>query len=296
MPKIVVNGFELYYEDAGSGVPVIYVHGGFASLDTTLVGLSSLAWTWEKDFADNFHFITYDRRGCYRSSCPEKGYELINQAHDLERLLDHLQITSAHVIGSSSGGHIAITFAATCPSRARSIVLVGTGLNLFPNGEPVSDLVHQQVLLLERDGAETAFDKRPTGVEVSFKVLWEQEEMAVRGTLQEYRSQQRAFVQQAAGLARTQRIRYYAAELENMKAYMDADVSVYAKQLTLPTLVMHGSNDREIPVARAEEMARTISTAELHVMQGASHSLVVHNAEARSKVIAWIRQIERLTN
>ncbi len=295
MPKITVNGFELYFEDAGSGVPVVYIHGGFASLDTILLDLAPFAWTWEKDLADEFHFITYDRRGCYRSSCPEEGYELINQAHDLESLLEHLHITSIHVIGSSAGGPIAITFAATQLNRVRSLVLVGTGLNLFPRGEPVSDLIRQQILLLHRDGAEVAFDQRPAGVEVSFKVLWEQEEMAERGTLQEYSNQQRVLAQEAAKLPKGQRIRHYIAELRNMKAYMDTDVSVYARQLAVPTLVLHGSNDREVPPAWAEQMARIIPTAQFQVMQGASHSLMIRNPEARRTVKEWIRRVEEIT-
>jgi len=295
LPKITVNGFDLYFEDAGSGVPVVYIHGGFASLDTALVDLAPFAWTWEKDFADEFHFIAYDRRGCYRSTCPEEGYELINQAHDLESLLEHLHVPSTHVIGSSAGGPIAIMFAASQPSRTRSLVLVGTGLNLFPRGEPISDLIRQQVFLLERAGAEVAYDQRPSGVEVSFRILWEQEEMAERGTLQEYWTQQRALTQKATKLPRGQRIRHYVAELRNMKAYMDTDVSVYAKQLAVPALVLHGSNDREVPLAWAEEMARTIPTAQFQVMEGASHSLVIRNPEARHKVKEWIRRIEETT-
>lgn len=292
MPKLAGNGFELYFEDAGSGVPVVYVHGGFASLDTTLRDLTPFTWTWQKDFADEFHFITYDRRGCYRSTCPEEGYELINQARDLESLLDHLHLKSVHVIASSAGGPIAITFAATRPHRVRSLVLTGTGLNLFPLGEPASDLVRQSILLLQREGAEVAFDQRPAGVEVSFRVLWAQDEMVEQGALQEYWNQQRVLAQKATTLSRTQRIHHFVAELRNIKAYMDADVSTFAKQLVSPTLVLHGGNDRKIPLAWAEEMARIIPTAQFQVMRGASHNLMICNAEARRTVKEWIRQIE----
>ena len=75
MPAARVNGIELYYEDTGDGPAVVYIHGGFASIDTTMQELKPFDWTWEKDFAAQFHFLCYDRRGCYRSSCPMTGYD-----------------------------------------------------------------------------------------------------------------------------------------------------------------------------------------------------------------------------
>jgi pimeloyl-ACP methyl ester carboxylesterase len=281
----------LYYEHSGSGPPVVYIHGGFASLDTVLCNLT-YAWTWENDFAAKFHFITYDRRGCYRSSCPNEGYELANQARDLECLLDPLQIPSAHLIGSSAGGPIAILFAATQPQRVRSLALAGTGLNLFPQDEPISDVIRRHVGLLEQQGAEAAFHQRPDGVEVTLGILWEIDEMKERGQLQEYWQRHRSWVKQAEQLPKAQRIQHYAAELKNMKAYMDVDLYPYAKQVTVPTLVIHGSNDREVPVAWGEELARAIPTARMHIMQGHSHSLVIRHVEVRQAVISFIQQTE----
>src|SRR5688572_10833216 len=128
MPYLTVNDCTLYYETAGEGSPVVYVHGGFASLDTTLRDLTPYNWDWEQNFARQFHFIAYDRRGCYRSSSPETGYDLATQARDLAGLLDSLNIPAVHLIGSSAGGPIAIVFAAQWPQRVRSLVLVGTAL------------------------------------------------------------------------------------------------------------------------------------------------------------------------
>ncbi|MBI1930518.1 alpha/beta hydrolase [Candidatus Poribacteria bacterium] len=292
MPKIAINGFELYYEDGGSGAPVVFIHGGFASLDTTLHDLPPYAWTWEQDFAGQFHFIWYDRRGCYRSSCPDAGYELANQARDLELLLDYLGISSTNLIGSSAGGPIAILFAATKPSRARSLVLAGTGLDLFPHGDLASDIIRQQIDLLEREGAAAAFDQRPEGVEVSFGVLWEREEMEVRGELNEYLERQRVWVHKAGQLPKAQRIRHYAAELKNIKAYMGVDVRAYAQQLASPTLVLHGSDDRMVPLDLAKELAQVIPSAQLHIVPGGSHGLVFRDAKARRTIIEFIQRVE----
>jgi pimeloyl-ACP methyl ester carboxylesterase len=224
MPKATVNGCELYYETGGAGAAVVYVHGGFAGLDTVLRDLATDSWDWERDFAEQFHFITYDRRGCYRSSSPDSGYDLANQARDLASLLEQLEISAAHIIGSSAGGPIAILFAAQWPERVRSLVLVGTALDLFPRGETGSDTVRQHLALLDREGAEAAFDLRPPGVEVTFGELWDQAEAEARGTLDEYLERQRAWRDLARQTARAKRVHYYMTELRSMEAYIDADI------------------------------------------------------------------------
>ena len=140
----------MYYQAAGCGEPVVYVHGGFPSLASVLLGLprDRSEWGWEHDFADHFRFVSYDRRGCYRSSCPENGYGLIDMAEDLEGLLDELSIPSVHLIGSSAGGPIATAFAATRAGRTRSLSLTGTASNLFPPDD-ITKVVAEQIGYLD---------------------------------------------------------------------------------------------------------------------------------------------------
>src|SRR5207249_632055 len=119
-----------HYDRAGQGAHVVFIHGGFATMARALPG-SEWSWgAWEKALADRFDFLTYDRRGCGRSWCPESGYELENQARDLAALLDQLQIPAAHVVSSSAGGPIGVVFAAMFPERVRSLALTGTAPEL----------------------------------------------------------------------------------------------------------------------------------------------------------------------
>ncbi len=292
MPFTTVNGFEMYYQVAGCGEPVVYVHGGFPSLESVLLDLprDGSDWGWERDFADHFQFVAYDRRGCYRSSCPEGGYGLLDMAEDLEGLLDELGLSPVHLIGSSAGGPIAIAFAATRAGRTRSLTLTGTASNLFPPDD-ITKVVAEQIGCLRDLGPEAAFDRRPAGVEVSLGVLWEPPEQAERGTLDEYWERQRLLNRTADKIPRAQRVRHYAAELSAMKGYADVDVAEYAGQVHVPTLVLHGSNDREVPVEWGRELARTIPGAWLEIFDGASHSLVIRNREARERVIDFIREV-----
>ena len=291
MPVIRVNGFEMYYQVAGLGEPVVYIHGGFPSLESVLLDLprDGTDWGWERDFADHFRFVSYDRRGCFRSSCPEEGFELSDSVKDLELLLDELGLSPVHLVGSSAGGPIAILFAATKARRTRSLTLAGTASNLLRSDDDVAKVVMEQIEHLAKLGPEAAFDRRSAGVEVSLGVLWEPPERAERGTLDEYWEAQRLLNSLAEEIPRRLRVRRYAAELSAMKGYIDVDVAEYTREVSVPTLVLHGGNDRVVPLEWGRELAGTIPQARFEVFDGASHSLVIRDPKARQRVIDFIR-------
>ena len=293
MPFVSTNGCQLYYETAGNGTPVVYVHGGFASLDTVFQDLQPFDWNWEHDFASQFRFIAYDRRGCYRSSSPATGYDLPTQVSDLAALLDHLEVPSAHIIGSSAGGPISVLFATAHPQRTRSLVLVGTACDLFPLGEPGSDTVRHHLDILERAGAEAAFDQRPSAVEVTWGELWDEPEAQARGVLDDYRVRQQAWRAKAQQLPRAERVHYYATELRNMQAYMQVDVCAYAASVASPTYVIHGSNDQMVPVHDAEALARAVPAAQFDLIIDGPHSLMIRHIEARQRVMAFMHAVDR---
>ena len=261
----------------------------YALLDLPVEGIDE---EWENDFASQFQFVEYDRRGCYRSSCPDSRFDLLTQASDLEGLLDHLGIASAHLIGSSAGGPIAVVFGATRPERTRSLTLAGTGMTLFPKGDSVTEVILQQIEILETDGAEAAFESRPDGVEVSLGVLWEPPEHVERGEIEQYWAKQRALNERAQQRPRDQRVHYYNAELKSIKGYFEIELGEYAAQITAPTLALHGSRDRTVPVAWGEELAGAIPGSHFEVVDGKSHTLVVRDQETRNRVASFVRQTE----
>jgi pimeloyl-ACP methyl ester carboxylesterase len=114
----VENG-KLYYEIAGEGFPLVLSHAAF--LDSRMFDA-----LWEP-LAQQFQVIRYDMRGCGRSS-PAKG-PLCRRA-DLDRLLTHLGIAQAHLVGCSYGGEITLDLALERPQLAVSLTLV----NSTPSG------------------------------------------------------------------------------------------------------------------------------------------------------------------
>jgi len=121
-----VNGTRLYYEVAGSGEPLVFVHG---------FTLDSRMWDDQFDvFAGRYRVIRYDARGFGRSAGVEG---LFSTSEDLRALLTHLGVKQAHVVGLSMGGRYAIDFALSYPGMVKSVVAGDPGLS----GQPLPDVV-----------------------------------------------------------------------------------------------------------------------------------------------------------
>jgi non-heme chloroperoxidase len=114
------TSIDLYYEDHGSGPPVVLIHGWPLNGDA-----------WEKQtaalLATGHRAITYDRRGFGRSSKPGTGYNYDTFAADLDALLNMLDLTNVSLIGHSMGtGEITRYIGKYGTKRLRKVVLIGT--------------------------------------------------------------------------------------------------------------------------------------------------------------------------
>ncbi|MFU8796726.1 MAG: alpha/beta fold hydrolase, partial [Dehalococcoidia bacterium] len=187
-----------------------------------------------------------------------------------------------------AGGPIAVLFASNCPDRVRSLVLVGTALDLFPLGDEPSDLIRQQLLVLDRDGPESAFDARPAGVEVSFDPLWERQQAKASSTLDEFQKAQQKLEMIAKRVPKQERTAWYVAELDSIRAYIEADLRVAARLVDAPTLVIHGDEDRVVPLEWAEELADEIPGSTLHIVEGGGHGLMSRDATVRAVAVEFL--------
>lgn len=130
MPRVSVNGVELYYEEHGEGVPILGLHG---------TPSSSLMWADAAvELAKHGRCITYDRRGFYRSAPAEPfgTLDLIEHVDDAAALLAALHAGPAVVIGRSTGGQIAVELARHFPDKVKALVLLEPAL--FPI-DPAAD-------------------------------------------------------------------------------------------------------------------------------------------------------------
>ena len=112
--EVAVAGGHIYVETAGEGPPLILIHGW--SLDHRLFQMQV------ETLRHSVRAIVYDRRGFGRSDAEP---DLDRELDDIDRLLDALGLESAHVLGMSQGGRIALRYAATRSERVRSLILQG---------------------------------------------------------------------------------------------------------------------------------------------------------------------------
>ena len=144
-----IDGLKLYYRVEGEGVPVVLVHGyaAHADLNWRLPGVI-------RALRRKYKVITFDVRGhglTDRPHEPEKyGIEI---ARDVVRLLDHLHIEKAHVVGYSMGGFITISLLSLCPERLLSAVPCASGYEK-PEGKNIQLLLSLTGALDEKNSFE----------------------------------------------------------------------------------------------------------------------------------------------
>lgn len=137
MPKVPIDGFQLYYESEGDGEPLVLIPG-FAS------GRS----LWSKQvgpLARHFRVISFDPRGVAQSDKPAGEQTIDLLADDVAALLTLLGIESAHVVSVSFGGFVAQEFALRYPRMTRKLVLCCTSFggpnHVVPEPQIVNELM-----------------------------------------------------------------------------------------------------------------------------------------------------------
>ncbi len=120
------GGCRLYYEETGTGRPLVFVHefaGDFRSWEPQL-----------RHFGKRYRRIAFNARGYPPSDVPESpgAYSQVLAADDIEAVLDHLAIDKAHIAGLSMGGFATLHFGFRHPDRALSLCVAGCGYGAEP--------------------------------------------------------------------------------------------------------------------------------------------------------------------
>jgi 3-oxoadipate enol-lactonase len=245
VPHIPVPGTELHYERAGQGEPLLLIQG-----------MSANRLAWGPPFFDlvenSFECISFDNRGTGLSSPATEPFSIAEMAMDAVDLLDALEIQSAHVFGVSMGGMIAQELALGHPERIRTLTLGCTYC-----GGPGSRLMDPDDFhpLVE---ALAACDEQ-----LGLRLMWEMNLSpgfrAVKGRHAEF-----------SALSEARPIRQPTIALQ-LQAIGNHDTSERLYEISAPTLIVHGTDDRILPVENALLLSLGIPSARLELLDGMAH-------------------------
>ncbi len=275
MPYITVGkensaNIDLYYEDHGSGKPVVLIHG------YPLSGAS-----WEKQLPvllDAGHrVITYDRRGFGKSSQPTTGYNYDTFAEDLHKIVTHLKLRDFSLAGFSMGGGEVARYIGKYGSKGVSKAVIISGVPPFllktpDNPEGVDGSVFegiQKAIAADRYAFFTDFFKNFYNTDLLLgKRVSEQVVQASWNV--------------AAGASATASLACVPTWLEDFRN----DLS----KIDVPTLVLHGDADRILPIAASgERTAKLIKGASLVVIKDGPHCITwTHADEVNSELLNFL--------
>jgi aminoacrylate hydrolase len=242
MPKANLGDVELYYESHGSGEPVLLVPG-----------LGGVASYWNPNipaFSAKYRVIVHDHRGTGQSSRSKIKYSVDQMTDDLLRLMDHLKVERAHLVGHSTGGAIGQTLAAKRPERLASLVLYAT----WTKADPFFNRVFEaRRTLLTSVGAQayvrsTSFFLYPDWwINQNLELIEEREKV---------------------GIPNFPPAEIVASRIDAIVAF---DRTADLARIKAPTLVICARDDFLTPPYFSEELAKKIPGAKLTLLERGGH-------------------------
>ncbi len=248
------DGTQIYYNDWGTGRPIVFSHGWPLSADAFEDQMFFLA-------SRGYRCIAHDRRGHGRSSQPWQGNDLDTYADDLSELVQHLDLSNAiHVGHSTGGGEVARYIGRHGTGRVAKAVLIGAIPPVMikseknPLGTPIE-----------------AFDQLRAAVLADRSQFWKDLSLPFYGynkpDARISEGVRESFWLQAmmAGLPAS----YFC-----IKAFSETDLTEDLKKFDVPTLILHGDADQIVPIAASALLSsQIVKNATLKVYEGAPHGM-----------------------
>ena len=257
MPTVLVNNVKLYYEEAGSGIPILFVHefGG--------------DWrSWEAQvrfFSSRYRAITFSARGYPPSDVPDspEAYSQDLQIADVKGLLGALGVDKAHVCGLSMGSYTTLLFGLKFPERARSLTIAGSGYGSGQNRQEFHRRVTEIAEKMMGEGMKAVsegYTQGPTRVQLQNKNPRAWEEFCRQ-------FEEHSAVGSAYTLLGVQRQRPSVMDLGEQ-----------LKTLNLPALIMLGDED-DPGMEGSLFMKRNLPRAGLEIYPRSGHPLNLEEPE-----------------
>ncbi len=231
------------YDHRGDGELVLFLHG---------IGGNRTNWHAQlQAFAPAYHAVAWDARGYGLSDDYDGPLDFGDFATDIARLLDHLEADTAHIVGLSMGGRIALDFVARFPQRVKTLTLSGTRASFAQRSREE----HEEFLRLR---------KKPLVEEGK-----EPEDIApgVAKTLMGRRSTEAHFDQLVQSIA----VLHKASYIKTIEASTFYDRSAALEPIKAPTLLVYGGDDRLNRPELGREIAAQITGAKFVEIPDAGH-------------------------
>lgn len=263
MPSVRVKGVDIHFEVNGEGEPLLLLPG--LGTNRTYYGSA------EPILRKKFQTILVDPRGLGKSTDPDADFIVESMAPDYAALLEHLNIKSAHIVGSSHGGCMAMTFADQFPEKIKSLILIGAFSEL---DRALAMNFALRIKIVEKCGL---------GEEISDHIsLWifsrqfiegERGDKALQSILAAIKSNT---PKQYMALCRS--ILHWGRKLPGQEN--EALFTEKLPSLRCPTLVISGDSDHMIPASFSKLVASRIPNAKYVEMAECGHIPVLEKPDA----------------
>lgn len=251
---------ELYYEDHGTGKPVVLIHGW---------PLSGRSWEPQVPalVAAGQRVVTYDRRGFGSSSQPWQGYDYDTFAADLHTLLEHLDLREATLVGFSMGGGEVVRYLSRYGSGRIAAAVLAAAVPPYlyasednPDGGLDDATIHQF-----RGGVRI---DRPAFLDTFTTDFYSvHEQLLVSEAQRQYSAQIAAFASPKG-------------TFDCIEAFGMTDFRTELDSIDVPTLIMHGDSDAIVPFeVSGKRSHQAIAGSRLALLEGAPHGCNVTHPE-----------------
>lgn len=246
-----MSGLKITYRRAGSGDPLVLLHGGF--------GFDSRSWGPQlDDLDDEFDVVAWDAPGCGGSDDPPESFSMEDYADSLAEFVRALGLARPHILGLSFGGTLALALYARHPTLPRSLILAGAYAGWA--GSLPADEVQRRVQRISEEVTHPADEWLP---------------QYLTGMLTD--SAPREMADQTLALMSDI---HPQANLTMLRAMANADLRGHLRHIDVPTLVLHGELDARSPLEVGQELHKQIPAAQLVILPAVGHLSNIEAADA----------------
>lgn len=258
-----VGGSKIYYQTRGSGPAIVLLHDGL---------LHAVTWdeVWEP-LAVRHRVVRYDRRGYGRSDLPSKSYL---STDDLRKLLTHLKVGHAVIVGTSSGGALAIDFAIAHPQMVDGLFLIGPVLHGLEYSDEFRERANRNNAPMEHDDVK------------AWASNWSQDRFLIAGANEAAR---RKLYEQL--VANADKVKKFDNALEEK---LSPPASQRLSEIKAPTLIVVGEADAADVHAHCDAINAGIQESTRKVMKGAGHLIQLEKpGEVARRIEDFAQSCER---